>query len=115
MKLLSKVFLLQNKKKIITGVAVAGVFGVLYLLLKDRFGFGSTPIEQWQKTRLPVRSKIANNRAEARDLQSVARTRRDWAANKAETKQGKQDAVVAAEGRRREAIWRRARKQIENN
>jgi len=114
MKLLSKVFLLQNKKKIITGVAVAGSLGLLYLFLKDRFGFG-TPVEQWQKTRLPVRSKIANNRGEARDLQSVARTRRDWAINKAETKQGKQDVAVAAEGRRREAIWRRARKQIENN
>ena len=105
----------KHKRIIFGGLGTVGVLGIFYILFKNRFGFGSTPIEQWQRTRLPVRGKIANNRAEARDLQSVARARRDWAVNKAETKQGKRDAAVAAEGRRREAIWRRARKQIENN
>jgi len=105
----------RNQKRIVTGVGIISGISLFIYLFRHRFGFGSTPIEQWQRTRLPVRSKIANNRGEARDLQSVASARRNWAANKAESKQGKQDAAVAAEGRRKEAIWRRARKQIENN
>ena len=106
---------LSKKQKILSGVGIVGGLSLLFLLLKSRLGYGDTPVEIWRNTPINTSSRIAHNRAENRDMRSIARSRTKWSEVEAERKQRKEDAETGAEARRREALWRRARRKIESN
>jgi len=103
----------KKQKKIAAGVGITGGLGLLFILLKARFGFGNTPVEQWRRT--TVRSSVANTRGEVNDLQSKARARKIAAQKEAEKKQRYEDAANAARERKEIARWEQRRKLIESN
>ena len=109
------IIVISKKQILFSGVGIASGVGLLYLLFKDLFGFGDTPVDLWRNTSINTRGRIAHNRPQNRDLKSVATARTEWSEVESIRKQRKEDAAVAAEARRREAIWRRTRRKIDSN
>lgn len=99
----------SKQKKIIAGIGIAGGIGAVLLFLKNKMGFGDTPVELWKRGN----NNVAASRKTIANLQAEARQSKRQAAVAAEQKRERESAAEQAEWVRREAIWKHNRKMID--